>query len=48
LANAATGSLKNITPKRIHDLLDTIARDGLTTAVLDADTVPDEGDPPGA
>ena len=32
----------------IHDLLDTIARDGLTTAVLDADTVPDEGDLPGA
>ena len=25
----------------IHDLLDTIARDGLTTAVLDAD-IPDE------
>ena len=26
----------------IHDLLDTIARDGLTAAVLDADSVPDE------
>ena len=32
----------------IHDLLDTIARDGLTAAALDADSVPDEGDLPGA
>ena len=32
----------------IYDLLDTIARDGLTGAVLDADTVPDDGDLPGA
>ena len=32
----------------ICDLLDTIARDGLTGAVLDADAAPDEGDPPGA
>jgi hypothetical protein len=28
----------------INDLLDTIVRDGLTAAVLDADTVPDDGD----
>jgi hypothetical protein len=28
----------------IRDLLDTIARDGLTAAVLDADAVPDDGD----
>ena len=26
----------------IHDLLDVIARDGLTAAVLDADSVPDD------
>ena len=32
----------------IHDLLDTIARDGLIGAVLDADTVPDDGDLPSA
>jgi hypothetical protein len=32
----------------INDLLDTIVRDGLTAAVLDADTVPDDGDLPGA
>jgi hypothetical protein len=32
----------------IHDLLDTIVRDGLTTAVLDADTALDDGDLPGA
>jgi hypothetical protein len=32
----------------IHDLLDTIARDGLTAAVLDANTVPDGRDLPGA
>jgi hypothetical protein len=32
----------------ICDLLDTIARDGLTAAVLDADTVSDDGDLPGA
>jgi hypothetical protein len=32
----------------IRDLLDVIVRDGLTDAVLDADTVPDDGDLPGA
>jgi hypothetical protein len=32
----------------IHDLLDTIARDGLTGAVLDADSAPDDHDLPGA
>jgi hypothetical protein len=32
----------------IRDLLDVIVRDGLTGAVLDADTVPDDGDLPSA
>jgi hypothetical protein len=32
----------------VHDLLDVIVRDGLTAAVLDTDTVPEDGDLPGA
>ena len=32
----------------VADLLDVIVRDGLTAAVLDADTVPDDSDLPGA
>jgi hypothetical protein len=38
---------RNVSIQRlVTELLDVIARDGLTAAVLDADTVPDDGDPP--